>query len=224
MFPRVCIVEVQCDSSTSTGTRSRVIVCSIWLAEEGVLRSHLFYDMRVTHPNPAVPTHCKTPPGAAEAGSKQKRALYSASYPGVKHQIRPIVLDTFGGFAKDSWEELERLVPIAATTGGEVDDKLYSPLLQDLRWRLATTLARGQHAVVDHRNFRRRTHIKLDSKFKPPSSPPSYSQTSGTGSATLADRVTTRNNVLYWFLPICTLSNTLRLRDWYDEVARRATS
>jgi hypothetical protein len=53
----------------------------------------------ITHPKPAVPTHCKTPLGAAD---KLKRALYSASYPGVMHQIRPIVMDTFGGFAKDS--------------------------------------------------------------------------------------------------------------------------
>jgi hypothetical protein len=189
-FPYTVLAEVDMDSVEGV-TRTpgkKALRCDL-LLKHAITGDCLFYDMKVTHPNPAVPTHCKTSLGAAEAGYKQKRALYSASYPGVMHQIRPIVMDTFGGFAKDSWEELERLVRIAATTGGEVDDKLFSPLLQDLRWRLATTLARGQHAVVDHLNFRLRTHIKLDSNFQPQSSPSPYSQTSGTGSATLADRV-----------------------------------
>ncbi len=136
--------------------------------------------MKVTHPNRAVPSHCNEPLGAAEAGYKQKKALYAASYPGVRAQVRPIVMDTFGGFAKESWEELSRLVRIAATSGGELDDKMYSALLQDLRWRLATTLARAQYAVVDHLNWRLRSHIRLDA-IQPPNSPPSSSAGSDTG-------------------------------------------
>jgi hypothetical protein len=126
--------------------------------------------------------------GAVTAGYKQKKALYASSYPGVKAQVRPIVMDVFGSFATESWVELDRLVRIAAMRGGELDKTVYSALLQDLRWRLATTLAKAQFMVVDHLNWRLRTHIKLDSQLPVPSSASQATQTTGTGPDTGAGR------------------------------------
>ena len=187
-FPYTLIAEVDMDSvqGVTRAEGKKPLRCDV-LLRHAITGDTLFYDMKITHPNMAVASHAVAL-GAVTAGYKQKKALYASSYPGVKAQVRPIVMDIYGSFAPESWVELDRLVRIAATSGGELDKTIYSALLQDLRWRLATTLAKAQFMVVDHLNWRLRTHIKLDSQLHVPSSASSVSQTSGTGPATDAGR------------------------------------
>lgn len=73
-------------------------------------------------------------------GTNRKKAIDVSSYPDVNAQVRPIMMDTYGGIAPESWDELD------ATSGGDLENKIYSALLQDLRWRLANRHA-GQSAV-----------------------------------------------------------------------------
>lgn len=48
--------------------------CDI-LLKHAITGDSLYYDMKVTHPNRAVPSHCHAPLDASEAGYKQQRAI-----------------------------------------------------------------------------------------------------------------------------------------------------
>jgi hypothetical protein len=109
----------------------------------------IFYDVMVTHPSRDVPAHSSRPLAAAELGYQKKMSHYAASYEGVRPQITPIVMDVCGGIAKGSWDELYRLLMLASNGGGEVDDQLFARFLQDLRYRLATSIEASRLAFAE---------------------------------------------------------------------------
>jgi len=80
----------------------------------------------------------------------EKKDKYTSNYSISASAIQPLVFEVYGGWATGTYEYLRVLVHSIA--GG--DDKLFASLWQDLRDRVAVTLATGQAAVIDYFNFK----------------------------------------------------------------------
>jgi hypothetical protein len=107
-------------------------------------------DVRVTHPDRNDPRNSASPLAAAERNWREKQLKYVNNYDISTTAIQPLVFEVYGGWAQGTFEYLRTL--IRSIAGG--DDKLFAVLWQDLRDRVAVSLATGQAAVIDFFNFK----------------------------------------------------------------------
>jgi hypothetical protein len=112
-------------------------------------------DVLVTHPNIRHDEICKTPLAAAEAGAKRKIESYVNDFEIEKETVRPIVFETYGGWAEETFSFLREMTRAIAGA----DDAIFRKLWRDLRFRLAVNLAKGQAEVVHYINSRERAAV-----------------------------------------------------------------
>lgn len=114
-------------------------------------------DVLVTHPNIREDEICNKPLAAAEAGAKRKVESYVKDFEIDKDSVRPIVFETYGGWAEPTFSFLREMVRAIAGA----DDAVFRKLWRDLRFRLAVNLAKGQADVVHYINSREKASTGL---------------------------------------------------------------
>jgi hypothetical protein len=125
------------------------LICDFALTNT-VTHEVIVTDVQVTHPDRTDPACSQAPLVAAEHNWRAKQHKYVTSYNIDVTTIQPLVFEVYGGWAQGTYEFLH--IVVQAISGG--DDKIFASLWQDLRDRIAVTLATGQAAVINYFNFK----------------------------------------------------------------------
>ena len=110
------------------------------------------------HPVPADPVKPQTseqPLVAAEQGVKEKYDRYVRNYNIAKDDVKPLVFETYGGYAKCTFDFLKSMVQTIAK--GEA--KLIAKLMRALRERIAIALMTHHAYVIMWMNQREQTTV-----------------------------------------------------------------
>ena len=99
----------------------------------------------VTHPKISIPQNAKESLAAARNGVKLKKRRYCDNFMVDEADIKPIVFETMGGTAEESFNFLREVVKVISAD----DEHLFAQLWRTLRSRIAVALAVG-HADVIH--------------------------------------------------------------------------
>jgi hypothetical protein len=147
--------EVPLTSIPEVTTTGKSLVCDFMLRNE-VGNDMVFFDVRVVHPVMSNPAHGKKTVAAARLHWELKRKLYCDNTNLAPAAVQPMVFDTYGGMAPSTLAYLFKLVTRASRTNNQVDKDLRAKLWLDLRYRIATSLARTQARVIEYFNWRTR--------------------------------------------------------------------
>jgi hypothetical protein len=111
----------------------------------------IFYDVSLIHPDLKKKAHW-VPKAATEERWMAKRHKYLSHHNISQEDIQPLVFDTYGGYSKGTLSHLFKIVGRTCTFGGKINERLRDQLWMDLRYRIATTIAREQAKVVGYFN------------------------------------------------------------------------
>ena len=129
--------------------------------------NYIFFDVQIAHP--AFDSEDWTAEKAAKRQAqkdqpketstvtnawKRKKAKYMAQYDIDGSTVQPMVFSTYGEYASQTMAYLFNMVQTIAQGLGDV---IVSNLWNDLRYRIASTLARAQARVLDYFSWRTRT-------------------------------------------------------------------
>lgn len=161
--------EVPLDSIEGIQKRGNTALRCDFLLRHKITESLIFFDVQVVHPKfrsedwtpeqiakrTADKSKGKIESAVAKAWQR-KRAKYTAQYEMDESVIQPMVFDTYGGYAANTLAYLFRLVQKIAEG---LEEEMVSKLWSDLRYRIASTLAKAQARVLNYFHWRTRTPI-----------------------------------------------------------------
>jgi hypothetical protein len=111
----------------------------------------IFYDISLIHPDLKKKAHW-APKAASEERWIAKRQKYLSHHNISPEDIQPLTFDFYGGYSKGTLAHLFKMVGRACTFGGIINDRLRDQVWMDLRYRIATTIAREQAKVIGYFN------------------------------------------------------------------------
>ncbi len=112
-------------------------------------------DVMVTHPKFENPDTSTTPLCTAKAGVAKKSTHYTANYMIAAEDVKPLVFETYGGWAVETLTCLKQLITVISKN----DDEVFGQLWRELRNRIAVALAKGHVSVIQTINSRQKTAL-----------------------------------------------------------------
>jgi hypothetical protein len=124
-------------------------VCDIW--QRNKTTNHVIaYDVVCVHPDFSIERE-RMPGVAAEAAARKKREMYA--WCTVRpDDLVPLATDTYGGYAKSTWDCLYRQAAALANN----DPEMKVALARRMREKIATAIVLGQGRLIDEWNRKNR--------------------------------------------------------------------
>jgi hypothetical protein len=127
------------------------VICDIVLEHE--VTKHVFVtDVMVTHPKIDKPEYSEEPLVAAKLGVEVKFKKYVDSYHIAREDVIPLVFETYGGYAKETFDFFK----VISLTIANNEQKLADKLMRALRERIAVALHTHQAYLIHWINGRER--------------------------------------------------------------------
>ena len=154
-LPGTIMSEVPMDSIPGIAKLGRANLRCDFMLRHDMDINNIFFDVQVVHP--VFDPHPLRPPVAVESAWNRKRQKYLAAYDIPAASMQPMTFDVYGRWAKLSQAYLFKLLKQVTAPLQDRDKHLCTKLWLDLRYRVATTIARRQARVLEYFHWRNRS-------------------------------------------------------------------